>query len=56
MPQVAPYRAAFKKAEDRWGQQVIHENVKIARVADLELKVRLQRAFTVAARPTVGPR
>ncbi|MBW2739162.1 MAG: hypothetical protein JRE64_10020 [Deltaproteobacteria bacterium] len=32
--------------EKRWGKQVVHQNLLVARVRDLSLKVAIQKAFT----------
>jgi hypothetical protein len=42
---VPAFRKAMKTVESRWGKQIVHENLLIARVNDLSLKVALQRAF-----------
>jgi len=39
------FRQAFETAATRWGKQLVHENLLIARVNDLALKVQLERAF-----------
>lgn len=39
------FRNAFKQIEARWGKRIIHENLMVARVNDLSLKVTLERAF-----------
>lgn len=39
------FRRALEAAEERWGQQIIHQNLLIARVDDLGLKVQLEEAF-----------
>ena len=40
------YRQALETAASRWGRQIVHENLLIARVNDLGLKVQLERAFS----------
>ncbi len=32
-------------AQKRWGKQIIHENMMIARVKDLSLKVQIENSF-----------
>lgn len=39
------FNEAFKKAEKRWGKQIIHENLMIAKVDDLSLKVSIEKSF-----------
>ena len=39
------FRQAFETVTARWGKQLVHENLLIARVNDLALKVQLERAF-----------
>jgi hypothetical protein len=39
------FRKAFKQVEARWGKRLIHENLLVARVNNLSLKVALERAF-----------
>jgi len=41
----AEFRAAFKKIDAQWGRLIIHENLLVARVTDLSLRVKLQQAF-----------
>ncbi|MGP8323787.1 MAG: hypothetical protein ACT6FG_07315 [Methanosarcinaceae archaeon] len=36
---------AIEMAEKRWGKQVIHENLMIARVKDLSLKVQIEKSY-----------
>ena len=31
--------------EQRWGKQVVHQNLLVAKVRDLSLKVAIQKAF-----------
>lgn len=46
---LAQHSAAFQKAletaEKRWGKVLVHENVMVARVTDLSLRVKVQKAF-----------
>jgi hypothetical protein len=37
---------AFEEAEEKWGNQVVHENLLVARVRDLSLKVAIEKAFS----------
>jgi hypothetical protein len=39
------YNDVFKKVEKRWGKQIIHENILIAKVDDLTLKVNIEKSF-----------
>jgi len=39
------FRTAIENAEKMWGRQIIHENLMIARVKDLSLKVMIQNSF-----------
>jgi hypothetical protein len=39
------FRTAIEKAQKRWGKQIIHENIMIARVKDLSLKVQIGKSF-----------
>jgi hypothetical protein len=39
------FRTAIEKAQKRWGKQIIHDNLMIARVKDLSLKVQIQKYF-----------
>jgi len=41
----AEFRAAFKRIDAQWGRLIIHENLLVARVTDLSLRVKLQQAF-----------
>ncbi len=41
----ADFRAAFKKIDAQWGKLVMHENLLVARVTDLSLRVKLRQAF-----------
>ena len=40
------FRTAIEMAEKRWGKQIIHEDLMIARVKDLSLKVQIEQLFT----------
>ncbi len=39
------FRTAMELAQKRWGKQIIHENLMIARVKDLSLKVQIGKSF-----------
>jgi hypothetical protein len=39
------FRKALKQVEARWGKRIIHENLLVARVNNLSLKVALERTF-----------
>jgi hypothetical protein len=39
------FRRALETVEERWGKQIIHEDLLIARIGDLALKVQLEKAF-----------
>ncbi|MBC2762747.1 MAG: hypothetical protein HF970_05480 [ANME-2 cluster archaeon] len=39
------FRTAIKMAEKRWGKQIIHEDLMIARVKDLSLKVQIEKSY-----------
>ncbi|MCG7850305.1 MAG: hypothetical protein MIO93_14185 [ANME-2 cluster archaeon] len=39
------FRTAIEMAEKRWGKQIIHEHLMIARVKDLSLKVQIENSF-----------
>ena len=41
----ASFDSLMQKMEERWGQQIIHQNLLVARIKDLSLKVRLERTF-----------
>lgn len=41
----AGFRTAIVIAEKRWGKQIIHEDLMIARVKDLSLKVQIEKSF-----------
>ncbi|MEA3558384.1 MAG: hypothetical protein U9R75_03935, partial [Candidatus Thermoplasmatota archaeon] len=41
-----PFKRALKEVDDKWGKNTIHENIVMARVTDLSLRVRLQKKFT----------
>lgn len=40
------FRTAIRTAEKRWGKQVIHECLMVARVQDLSLKVQIEKSYT----------
>ena len=35
----------FKKFNTQWGKLIVHDNLLVARVTDLSLRVKLQKAF-----------
>ena len=39
------FRAILKEMDAQWGKLIIHENLLVARVSDLSLRVKLQQAF-----------
>lgn len=41
----ATYRAAFALAEERWGKQIIHTNLLVARITDPALRVQVERSL-----------
>ena len=43
---VPAFRQALETVQRRWGKQILHENLAIARVGDLSLQVQLERAFS----------
>jgi len=45
----AAYQQVMTKIAARWGQQIVHENLLLARVKDLSLKVQIQKNFTASA-------
>ncbi len=42
------FRAALKKFEANWGKLILHDNLLVARVTDLSLRVKLQKAFSAS--------
>jgi hypothetical protein len=40
------FRTAIEMAQKRWGKQIIHEDLMVARVRDLSLKVQIEKSFT----------
>jgi len=38
------FRKAFDTVAERWGRTVIHKNIKVARILDLGLKVKIEKA------------
>ncbi len=42
---VPAFQRAFETVKQRWGKQIIHQNLLLAKVNDLALKVQLERAF-----------
>jgi len=42
---VAGFRQMFKELDKRWGKQIIHENLMLARVKDLSLRVRIEKTL-----------
>ena len=43
---VAAFGRAFEEAEKKWGKHVVHENLLIAEVQDLSLRVSIEKAFS----------
>jgi len=39
------FRTAIETAETRWGKQIIHEDLMIARVKDLSLRVQIEKSY-----------
>jgi len=39
------FRTAIETAEKRWGKQIIHEDLMVARVKDLSLKVQIEKLY-----------
>jgi hypothetical protein len=39
------FRQMFEQLDKRWGKQIIHENLMLARVKDLSLKVRIEKSL-----------
>jgi hypothetical protein len=39
------FRASFQKFEADWGKLILHQNLLVARVASLDLRVKLHKAF-----------
>jgi len=44
------FRTAIAMAEKRWGKQIIHEDLMIARVKDLSLKVQIEQSYADSQR------
>lgn len=42
---MASFDKLMKKVEEQWGEQIIHQNLLMARIKDLSLKVRLEQTF-----------
>ena len=40
------FRTAIEIAETRWGKQIIHEDLMVARVKNLSLKVQIEKSYT----------
>ena len=40
------YHNAFQQISKRWGKQIVHENLMIAKINDLSLKVDIEKSFT----------
>ena len=40
-----PFRQALESVEQRWGRQILHQDLMIAQVNDLGLRVQLERIF-----------
>lgn len=43
---VAAFGRAFEDAEKKWGKHVVHENLLVAEVRDLSLRVSIEKAFS----------
>jgi len=43
---VAAFGRAFGEVERKWGKQVVHENLLVAEVQDLSLRVSIEKAFS----------
>ncbi len=41
----ADFRAVLKRIDAQWGKLIVHENLLVARVRDVSLRVKLQQAF-----------
>jgi hypothetical protein len=41
----ASFDSLMKKVEEQWGEQIIHQNLLVARIKDFSLKVRLEQTF-----------
>ncbi|MEI6045145.1 MAG: hypothetical protein WCS37_12410 [Chloroflexota bacterium] len=41
----AAFQALFEKLENQWGKLIIHENLLVARITDLSLRVQIKKAF-----------
>ena len=41
----ADFRAVLKRIDVQWGKLIVHENLLVARVRDVSLRVKLQQAF-----------
>ena len=39
------FKQMFEQLDKRWGKQIIHENLMLARVKDLSLKVRIEKSL-----------
>ena len=39
------FRKAFGTVAERWGRTIVHGNLKVARIRDLGLKVKIEKAF-----------
>ncbi len=42
---VPDFRQALETVEQKWGKQILHENLLVAHVGDLVLRVQLEKAF-----------
>lgn len=42
---VPDFGKVMKRVDQRWGKEIVHQNLLVARIKDLSLKVRLERAF-----------
>jgi hypothetical protein len=41
----ADFRAVYKRVKADWGKLIVHDNLLVARITDLSLRVKLQKAF-----------
>ncbi len=41
----ADFRAVLKRIDAQWGKLIVHENLLVARIRDVSLRVKLQQAF-----------
>jgi len=46
MEHVSVFRKAFEKSEKEWGKRIIHQDILMAKVNDLTLKVAIEKSFS----------